>query len=185
MYQTSCTSFFLSMQRPHDAKATMSVLTEYTGGIFQLLLMFSSLSHRTSCLYYARSCYILSCSYSSHCVTVLSSQTASNFFVYLLYMANKYDSKFKSHYKLAWKWPACIPQPFLLRSQMLEDCFITLDDNNFHRLTELLGFKDGRLSLSALQAKYDGKKEEPQTEHLDQRRQQSYQFCMAGFSMFK
>ncbi|XP_029902310.1 EF-hand calcium-binding domain-containing protein 6 [Myripristis murdjan] len=39
--------------------------------------------------------------------------------------------------------------------KMLEDCFITLDDNNFHRLTELLGFKDGRFSLSALQAKYD------------------------------
>ncbi len=69
--------------------------------------------------------------------------------------------------------------------QILEDSWVILDDKNFNKFTELLGFRDGQIECSVFLAKYEGELEERQPEHLDQRRQQSHQFCMAGFSMLK
>lgn len=68
--------------------------------------------------------------------------------------------------------------------QILEDSWVMLDDNSFNEFTELLGFRDGRIECSAFLVKYEGETEQ-QPEHLDQRRQQSHQFCTAGFSMLK
>ncbi|KAM4615606.1 EF-hand calcium-binding domain-containing protein 6-like [Polymixia lowei] len=39
--------------------------------------------------------------------------------------------------------------------KILEDSWITLEERQFHRLTGLLGFKDGRIDRSAFLAKYD------------------------------
>ncbi|XP_071389136.1 EF-hand calcium-binding domain-containing protein 6 [Centroberyx affinis] len=39
--------------------------------------------------------------------------------------------------------------------KILEDSWITLDDKNFFKLTELLGIKGGRIERSTLQAKYE------------------------------
>lgn len=69
--------------------------------------------------------------------------------------------------------------------QLLEDSWVSLDRSSFNKFTEQLGFRDGRIKSSMFLLKYEGETEEWLPEHLDQRRQQSYQFCMAGFSMHK